>query len=122
MVGWHHQFKGHELGQPPEDGKGQEGLGCCSLWGCKESDMTEQPNNNKVHNRYLFDGLLLWSECHFLSLLIDYAKGYDCVDHNKLWKFLKRWEYQTKKKKKDGNTRPCDLPPEKSVCRSVSNS
>ena len=25
--------------------------------------------------------------------LIDYAKGFDCVDHNKLWKFLK-----------DGNT------------------
>jgi len=26
---------------------------------------------------------------------IDYAKAFDCVDHNKLWKFLKRWEYQT---------------------------
>ena len=26
---------------------------------------------------------------------IDYAKAYDCVDHNKLWKFWKRWEYQT---------------------------
>ena len=25
---------------------------------------------------------------------IDYAKAFDCVDHNKLWKFLKRWEYQ----------------------------
>ena len=25
---------------------------------------------------------------------IDYAKAFDCVDHNKLWKF-KRWEYQT---------------------------
>ena len=27
--------------------------------------------------------------------LIDYAKAFDCVDHNKLWKILKRWEYQT---------------------------
>ena len=27
--------------------------------------------------------------------LIDYAKPFDCVDHNKLWKFWKRWEYQT---------------------------
>ena len=44
---------------------------------------------------------------------IDYAKAFDCVDHNKLWKFLKRWEYQP--------TWP-DLPPEKSVCRSGSNS
>ena len=26
---------------------------------------------------------------------IDYAKAFDCVDHNKLWKILKRWEYQT---------------------------
>ena len=25
---------------------------------------------------------------------IDYAKAFDCVDHNKLWKIL-RWEYQT---------------------------
>ena len=27
---------------------------------------------------------------------IDYAKAFNCVDHNKLWKELgKRWEYQT---------------------------
>ena len=26
---------------------------------------------------------------------IDYTKAFDCVDHNKLWKFLKRWEYRT---------------------------
>ena len=26
---------------------------------------------------------------------IDYAKPFDCVDHNKLWKFFKRWDYQT---------------------------
>ena len=26
---------------------------------------------------------------------IDYAKAFNCVDHNKLWKILKRWEYQT---------------------------
>ena len=26
---------------------------------------------------------------------IDYAKAVDCVDHNKLGKFWKRWEYQT---------------------------
>ena len=27
--------------------------------------------------------------------IIDYAKAFDCVDHNKLWKILKRWEYQS---------------------------
>ena len=26
---------------------------------------------------------------------IDYVEGFDCVDHNKPWKFWKRWEYQT---------------------------
>ena len=26
---------------------------------------------------------------------IDYAKDFDCVDHNKLQKILKRWEHQT---------------------------
>ena len=26
---------------------------------------------------------------------IDYAKAFDCVDHNKLWKILQEWEYQT---------------------------
>ena len=42
---------------------------------------------------------------------IDYAKAFDCVDHNKLWKIMR-----------DGNTRPSDLPLEKPVCRSGSNS
>ena len=42
---------------------------------------------------------------------IDYAKDFDCVDHNKL-----------ENSSRDGNTRPPDLPPEKSVCRSKSNS
>ena len=26
---------------------------------------------------------------------IDYAKAFDCVDHNKLWKISERWVYQT---------------------------
>ena len=43
---------------------------------------------------------------------IDYAKAFGCVDHNKLWKNSER----------DGNTRPPDLPLEKSVCRSAINS
>ena len=24
---------------------------------------------------------------------IDYSKAFDCVDHNKVWKILKLWEY-----------------------------
>ena len=42
---------------------------------------------------------------------IDYAKAFDCVDHNKLWKILRDW-----------NTRPHDLPLEKPICGSGSNS
>ena len=42
---------------------------------------------------------------------MDYAKAFDCVDHNKL-----------ENSERDGNTRKPDLPPEKSVCRSGSNS
>ena len=42
MVGWQHQLDGHEFEQAPGAGDGQGSLACCSLWGCKESDMTEQ--------------------------------------------------------------------------------
>ena len=42
---------------------------------------------------------------------IDYAKAFDCMDHNKL-----------ENSERDGNTRPPDLPLEKSECRSGSNS
>ena len=42
---------------------------------------------------------------------IDYTKAFDCADHNKL-----------ENSSRDGNIRPPDLPPEKSVCRSGSNS
>ena len=45
MVGWHHQFNGHEFEQTPGDGEGQASLACCSPWGCKELDTTEQLNN-----------------------------------------------------------------------------
>ena len=41
---------------------------------------------------------------------IDYAKAFECVDHNKL-----------ENSERYGNTRPSDLPLEKSVCRSGSN-
>ena len=44
MVGWHHQFKGHESEQTLGDGEGQGSLACCGSWGRKESDMTERLN------------------------------------------------------------------------------
>ena len=43
--------------------------------------------------------------------LIDYAKAFDCVDHKKL-----------ENSERDGITGPPDLPLEKSICRSGSDS
>ena len=39
-VGWHHRLEGHEYEKTPGDSEGQGSLVCCSLWSCKESDMT----------------------------------------------------------------------------------
>ena len=36
-----------------------------------------------------------WEFQKNICFFIDYAKAFDCVDHNKLWKFLKRWKCQT---------------------------
>ena len=46
MIAWHHRLKWNEFEQAPGVGEGQEGLACCSPWGSKESDTTEQLNNN----------------------------------------------------------------------------
>ena len=47
MFGWHNWLNGHEFEQTPGDSKVQGSLVCCSPWGPKELDMTEQLNNNK---------------------------------------------------------------------------
>ena len=38
MVGWHH----YSMDMSPGDSQGQGSLVCCSPWGCKESDTTDQ--------------------------------------------------------------------------------
>ena len=47
MVGWHHGLNEYEFEQTPRDSEGQGSLTCCSSWGRKESDTTEQLNNHK---------------------------------------------------------------------------
>ena len=44
MVGWHHRLDGHEFEQASGVGDGQGSRVCCSPWGFKELDMTEQLN------------------------------------------------------------------------------
>ena len=39
MAGWHHRLNGHEFEYILQVGNRQGGLGCCSPWGPKESDM-----------------------------------------------------------------------------------
>ena len=43
----HYLLNGHELEQTPGDNGSQGKVVCCSPWGCKESDRTEQLNNSK---------------------------------------------------------------------------
>ena len=44
VVGWHHQLDGPEFDQALGVGDGQGISACCSPWGHKELDMTEQLN------------------------------------------------------------------------------
>ena len=44
MVGWHHRLSGHEFEYALGVGDGQGSLACCSPWGHKELDRTEQMN------------------------------------------------------------------------------
>ena len=55
---------------------------------------------------------------HIYLCFIDYAKAFDCVDHNQ----NSGRELELENSERDGNTRPPDLPLEKSVCRSRINS
>ena len=63
MVGWHHRLNGHEFEQTPRDNEGQGSQACCSPWGSKESDITEQlNNNNKQRQKVVSDCLKLSGE------------------------------------------------------------
>jgi len=73
MLGWHHWHNRHEFEQVLCDGEGQESLVCCSSWGCKESDVTEQLNNNNNNK------LQSWWEFKLVQTL-----------WRTVWRFLKK--------------------------------
>ena len=50
MVGWYHWPSGHKFEQALGGGEGQGSLACCSPWGCKELDMTDQLNSNAIYS------------------------------------------------------------------------
>ena len=68
MAGWHHRLNGHEFEQPLGDGEEQGSLMCCSPWGRKESDTTEQLNNN--NNKFLNTEIFITSRNQTCSCMI----------------------------------------------------
>ena len=60
MVGWHHQLNGHDFEQAPGGSEGQGSLACCSPWGRKESNTTEQVNKNWILCYNKCSLVLLW--------------------------------------------------------------
>ena len=73
MAGWHHWLNGHEPEWTPIVGDGQGGLACCSPWGHRASDTTEQPNCTEPNDFPLAE---LSEESFFF--LLDSAVGMGC--------------------------------------------
>ena len=59
MVGLHHRLNGHEFEQAPGDSEGQGSLLCCSPWGHKESDTTEQLTTKPKHIHFSLPRLIM---------------------------------------------------------------
>ena len=70
MVGWHHRLNGHEFELTPGDREGQGSLACCSPWGHKQSDMTEQLNWTELRWRKEKLWTLSWVLFFFFSPVI----------------------------------------------------
>ena len=88
MAGWHHWLSGHEFEQALGDREGQGILAFWSPWGRKESDTTEQLNNNNpasyktvsIKNIYFVKVKLSFpiDQCElFLCILLQTFKGID---------------------------------------------
>ena len=95
MVGWHHLLHGHEFEQAPGVGDRQGGLECCSPWGRKELDTTEQLNWTN-HGT---------TECFLSSTSYHITKGlflefFYPVQHAQVSKINKQKMYSKSKKQK----------------------
>ena len=74
------------------------------------SEKAEEPENKSYREQtdiHWIIGKTREFQKNIYLCFFDYAKAFNYVDHNKLWKIFSR----------DGNTRPSCLPPEKPVCR-----
>ena len=74
MVGWHYWHNGHGFEWTSGVGDGQGGPACCSSWGCKEWDTTEQLNwtdRSSLPWMTVFSILTSWIKViHLFQLLI----------------------------------------------------
>ena len=52
-------------------------------------------NRDKIANSHWIIEKAKECQKNIYFCFIDYAEAFDSVDHNKLWKSLKKWEYQT---------------------------
>ena len=68
-----------------------------TVWTTLEVQINVVYSNTKHQIYFSQIKLILWlpMTCMTYFCFTDYAKAFDCVDHNKLGKFFKRWEYQT---------------------------
>ena len=69
MVGWHHWLSGHEFEQAPGDGEWHGIMACCSPWDYKESDITEQVNDNSVICSSAFVTIFYFTIFYFITIL-----------------------------------------------------
>ena len=72
MAGWHHRLDGHGFGWTPGVGDGQGGLACCSSWGHKESDTTEQLNWTEWIQQYTEEKFrnVDWRKIQYINIFI----------------------------------------------------
>ena len=83
MVGWHYWLDGHEFEQAPGVGDEQGSLACCSPWGLKESETTEQLNwltdwTFTLNFIEFGNPLKLYTElmCQCIFQLLSYSQGW----------------------------------------------
>ena len=70
MVGWHQWLNGHEFEQVPGDGERPRSLVCCNPRGRKESDITEQLNDDTTSQ-----SVPPWTEVHHPSQPFVWVSG-----------------------------------------------
>ena len=80
MVGWHHRLNGHDFEKTLGVGDGQGGLACCSPWGHKETDTTEQLNWTELNYLPSYIFMPIINILFSTSFLINFSY-WSIVDH-----------------------------------------